>query len=715
MMLGLSHRGNPVISRLLMAALALLLLLAGLPTRAAAEIPHENFELANSDMSMIIAMLNSSVRASETALTFFYEENVNDANQYLDIIGRVLVPAGQLVGEIKDVAGSYDNLSELLPPFEDLYSGERSFSGMEDTLLGIRDDVMSLSQLENLSDADLAHALEEIRIVYSLIGSMNNTIDAMLVAADQITSLTVDNTQPFADNNLTALIERLRDLLHIIIVQIDQIIHNDVNWGDVRPFLVLWVADASLYLEEDLVCGGYLFLNGTFSPNHQISIIMDNSNFTTLTTRTDGSFGFSYNIPIDARWLGSHLLVARTQTPYENISSDEITITVSRIPTTLTISASRILLALNQDTAISVVLEDVKGSPIPDADIILVLDAESIALRTDASGMANITWQAPEIGFGAHPLSASYSGILPYASGQSAEVVITVNIPTTMYLHMFTARLSEGYHIVGNGSLFANGSTPMQGQMITLFIDGVERGNATTGANGMFAFSIPSTNLSRGAHELRAAFIHREIMWRYSEATESFIILSPTQVKYPFFPVIPGWDTGPGITIPYLFFGENAYYTWLFVLLAIGVTIKTMQARRSRAEKKKLDLDRVQELEPELAPRKGLAIDDFALESGTRPSGPYDPNEMVVQYYNRLLGFLRRKRRVAIPDSMTHRELAGFLQSIGYSKTHVQRVTELFEKAMYSGSRLSEDEAVRMTTDVSRIVGESRGGEPSAV
>jgi hypothetical protein len=698
-----------------MAALALLFLLAGLPTNATAEIPHENFELANSDLSMIIAMLNSSVRASENALTFFYEEKVDDANQYLDIIGRVLVPAGQLVGEIKDIAESYDNLSRLLPPFEDIYSGERSFSGMEQTLLGIRDDVVSLSQLENLSDADLAYALEEIRIVYSLIGSMNNTIDAMLIAADQITKLTLDNTQPFADNNLTALIERLRDLLHVIIVQIDQIVHNDVNWGDVRPFLVLWVADASLYLEDDLVCGGYLFLNGSFIADRQITIIMDDSNFTEVTTRTDGSFGFSYTIPTDAGWLGNHVLVARTQTPYENISSDEVTITVSRIPTTLTISASRTLLALNQSTSVSVALKDSKGFSIPDAEIILVRDTESVTLRTDSGGTTNITWLAPDIGFGVHSVSASYSGVLSYASSQSRQVVITVNIPTRLYLRMFTERLGEGYQIVGNGSLFANRSTPMQGQVITLFIDGVERTNASTGANGMFAFSIPSTNLPKGAHELRAAFIHREIMWRYSEATESFIIISPTQVKYPFFPGIPGWDTGPATTIPYLFFGESAYYTWLFVLLAVGVSIKTMQARRSRAEKKKLDLGRVPELEPVPATRKGPGIDDFALEAGTRPLGPFDPNEMVVQYYNRLLGFLRRKRRVAIPESMTHRELASFLQSIGYSRTHVQRVTELFEKAMYSGSRLSEDEAVRMTTDVSRIVGESRGGAPSAV
>jgi len=711
LMLGLSHRGNPVISRLLFPALALLLLLAGLPARAAAEIPHENFELANPDMTMTVAMFNSSVRASETALTLFYEQNVNDSNQYLDMIDRVLVPAGQLVEEIKNVAGSYENLSELLPPFDDLYSGERSFSGLEEALLEIRNDVMSLSQLENLSDADLAHALEEIRIVHSLIGSMNDTIDAMLVAADQITKLTIDSAQPFADNNLTPLIERLRDLLNMIIEQIDQIIRNDVNWGDVRSFLVLWVADANLYLDEDLVCGGYLFLNGSFSPNHQISIVMDNSTFTMLTTGTNGSFGFSYSIPMDAHWLGSHLIVARTQTPYENMSSDETMITISRIPTTLTISASRTLLALNQSTSISVVLKNAKGFPIPDTEIILLRDAEPTALRTDAGGMTNFTWQAQEMGFGAHHVSASYPGILPYAPNQSADLVITVNIPTTIYLRMSTARLSEGQQIVGNGTLFANRSTPMEGQMITLFIDGVERGNATTDVDGIFTFTIPPRNLSKGAHELRAAFIHKEAIWRYSEATGRFIILSPTEAKHPLF---PGWDTK--ITIPYLFFGKYAYYTWLLVLLAVGVTIKTMLARkRSRAEEEMPGPSRVRKLKPEPIPKKGLGIDYFALESGARPASPLDPNEMVVQYYNRLLGFLRRKRRVAIPDSMTHRELASFLQSIGYSRTHVQRVTDLFEKAMYSGSRISEDEAIRMTTDVSRIVGESRGGEPNAV
>jgi hypothetical protein len=709
-MLGPSHRGNPVISRLLFPALALLLLLAGLPARAAAEIPHENFDLANSDMTMTVAMFNSSVRASETALTLFYEQNVNDSNQYLDMMDRVLVPAGQLVEEIKNVAGSYNNLSVLLPPFDDLYSGERSFSGLEDALLDIRNDVVSLSELENLSDADLALALDEIRIVHSLIGSMNDTIDAMLIAAHQITRLAIDDTQPFADNNLTPLIERLRDLLNMIIEQIDHIIQNDVNWGDVRSFLVLWVADPNLYLDEDIVCGGYLFLNGSFSPNHQISIVMDNSTFTMLTTGTNGSFGFSYSIPMDAGWLGNHMIVARTQTPYETMSSDETMITISRIPTTLTISASKTLLALNQSTSISVVLKNAKGFPIPGTEIILLRDAEPITLLTDVGGMTNFTWQASEMGFGTHNVSASYPGRLPYAPDQSADLVITVNIQTTIYLRMSTARLSEGQQIVGNGTLFANRSTPMQGQIITLFIDGVERGNVTTDVSGMFTFTIPPTNLSRGAHELRAAFLHREAIWRYSEATGRFIILSPIGAKHPLF---PGWDIK--ITIPTLFFGKYAYYTWLLVLLAVGVTIKTMLARRSRAEKEMPGLNRVRKLRPEPTPRKGLGIDYFALESGTRPASPHDPNEMVVQYYNRLLGFLRRKRRIAIPDSMTHRELASFLQSIGYSRTHVQRVTDLFEKAMYSGSRISEDEAIRMTTDVSRIVGESRGGKPNAV
>jgi hypothetical protein len=196
----------------------------------------------------------------------------------------------------------------------------------------------------------------------------------------------------------------------------------------------------------------------------------------------------------------------------------------------------------------------------------------------------------------------------------------------------------------------------------------------------------------------------------------AFAIVTPTRGQYPFFPVMPGWGTGPATTFPYLFFGENAYYTWLFVLLAIGIAIRTMQARKTRAEKKRLAIEAgtIHDIEPDLEKGRGITIDDLALESGSRPKGSYNPNEIVVQYYVRLIGFLRRKRKVSIPDSMTHRELASFLQSLGYQETYVRRVTELFEKAMYSGGRVSEDEAVRMTTDVSHIVGSSRGGVAGA-
>jgi len=702
--------------RAIAPALAILLVVSGVPARAAAEIPHENFQLANSDLTMVIAMLNSSIRASEGALGEMYEENLVQADEYLDSVGRVLTPTGRLLGDIKNVAGSYNNLTELIPPFEGLYAGEGSFSSMEGTLLEIRDDVVSFSQLENLTDEDLSRALEEIRTVYSLIANMNSTIDDMLVHATAITVLTVDQHQPFADNNLTARIERLRELLHFVIADINQVIHDRVNWGDARPFVLLWVADTSLHLGEELIGGGYVFLNGSFAASADVTIKIDSTNLANSTTGPYGSFTFSYEIPVSLSWLGDHVLVATTRTPYENLTSNPVTISISRVPTVLTISSASTLLAYDQNATVTIKLADYKGIPLPGSQINLTHDSEIAGVSTDSKGTNRSNWEAPDLGFGTHSFSASYVGRLPYASNDSGEIQITVNIPTSIYLKLFTQKLAENYKIVGNGTLLANRTTPIPGQLITLYVDGIEAESSVTEDDGSFAFSIPSTDLSRGGHQLTAAFEHRDIMWRYSDASVAFTIIEPTRGKYPFFPGIPGWNTGPATTFPYLFFGENAYYTWLFVLLAIGIAIRTMQARKTRAERKGLAIEAgtIHDIEPDLEKSGGITIDDLALESGSRPKGSYDPNEIVVQYYVRLIGFLRKKRKVSIPDSMTHRELSSFLQSLGYQETYVRRVTELFEKAMYSGGRVSEDEAVRMTTDVSHIVGYSRGGAAGA-
>ena len=128
----IEHPGRAFGSKMKISAVALLiiLVLSGLSQTASAEIPHENYDIANPDLGTVINLLNASIRASEKALQKFYDQDVPGANQYLDMVNRVLAPADQILSSIRNVAGSYQNLTELLPPFNDLYSEMSSFGSM---------------------------------------------------------------------------------------------------------------------------------------------------------------------------------------------------------------------------------------------------------------------------------------------------------------------------------------------------------------------------------------------------------------------------------------------------------------------------------------------------------------------------------------------------------------------------------------------------------
>jgi hypothetical protein len=361
-------------------------------------------------------------------------------------------------------------------------------------------------------------------------------------------------------------------------------------------------------------------------------------------------------------------------------------------------------------------LRDVYNRTIGSAFCNWTMDATSSPASTDVTGTIQRSWTAEQLGFGTHFLSASYDGLIPYASCTSPSINVTVNIPTKVELRLFSDRFVPGYYIVGNGTLFANDSQRMPHQKITIYLDDRIVANLTTDSSGEFAFSIPSEGVTGGTHTLRAAFLHRDVMWRYSEAQLSFVILKYRQGAYPFFPFFPGWNTGPSLEIPYLFFGPNAYYTWLFMLLILVVIVKTLQIRKRRVESARVNPLAMSPLPDSMALEEQAPEAVFSIDALTRSlsaDSPNDPNSRIIWYYHGLIEFMRKKRRVTIVDSMTHWEVAKLLKTLGYQKDGVERITVLFEKAYYSGSVLSDIDAVSMSAAMSGLMA-PRGGAAGA-
>jgi hypothetical protein len=589
-----------------------------------------------------------------------------------------------------------------------------SFSSMEVSLLGARYDVVSASQLANLTGEEMLKALDSIRMVNSLILQMNNTIDDMLVSANGIIDLVVEGSQPFTDNRLIPLIEQLRDLLHTILAEIDLITREGVPWDETKSFSLLWLSAGDYYLGDDVTGGGYLYFDGAFAIGHMVTIQMDGTNLTFANTSSGGRFSFSYPIPLNASWLGSHALRATTITPAGILNSNTVTIRILLIPTSISLVVNSELLTIDDELVADVQLMDVRERPLENAPCHFVLDGQNLTFRTDSLGNFQGSWKASDLGYGVHVLQAFYDGELPYEPSASNVTTIIIDIPTSVSLNLFATRYFTGYYVVGNGTLVANGTTPMPDQEITLSIDGVVVANLTTGQDGQFAFSVSTDPMALGGHTIVAAFLHRDSIWRYSQDEKSFTVYGLKVGEYPFWPIIPKWSFGPpGDTIPYLFVGQYAYFFWLLVLMTVAVAVRVVQMmdKRKRLQHSKTEtLESLEKVaEPGTIPEGAMA--ELAKDMFTGEVEPTNPNERIVWYYQRLLAFLSQKANIAIRTSMTHWEVARILKILGFPVRPVEKATILFERALYSGASLSDDDVVMMSTALTDLVRvQSKGG-----
>jgi hypothetical protein len=679
----------------------------------AEDIPHENYDLVESNLDVVIALLRTSIAYSENALGKMYNESMVQVEENLTVVRGLLTPAELILDKIRNIAGSYENLSRLLPPFNSLSAQMDSFSSMEVSLLGARDEVVSASRLASLTGEERLRALDSIRTFNSLILQMNRTIDGMLVSANGIIGLVVEGNQPFTDNRLIPLIEQLRDLLYAIQAEIDLITQEGVPWDKNQPFSLLWLSAGDYYLGDQLTGGGYLYFDGAFVIGHMVTILMDGTNLTFANTSSGGRYSFSYLIPLNASWLGSHILKATTITPAGILNSDIVTIRILLIPTSISLVVSSNLLTIEDELVADVHLMDIRERPLENAPCHFILDGQNLTFRTDSLGNFQDSWKASDMGYGMHVLQAFCDGELPYEPSASNVTTIIVDIPTSVSLNLFATRYFTGYNVVGNGTLVANGTTPMPDQEITLSIDGVVVANLTTGQDGQFTFSVSTDSMALGGHTIVAALLHRENIWRYSQDEKSFTVYGLKVGKYPFWPIIPKWSFGPGDTIPYLFVGQYAYFFWLLVIMAVAIAVRVIQMRdkRKRLQPSKTEILESLQNVAEPGPIAEAAMAELAKDMLTGEVGPTNPNERIVWYYQRLLAFLSAKANIAIRTSMTHWEVARILKILGFPIRPVEKATILFERALYSGASLSDDDVVMMSTALTDLVRvQSKGG-----
>ena len=678
---------------------------------SAAEIPHENYDLMDSDIDLVVSMLNASIRASEDALRSFHDQNLEVAQGYIDMATSVVDPAAAILDQIEDVAASHEQLAILIPPFTAFHDELQVFLELEDRMLSVKNEIAAIAAENNLSDSDAIAVVDSIREMNIVLSAMNDTIAVMLVCAGDINSLTIDDIYPFLPNDLAELIERLWDLTRSMHEDITEMIEEDIPWQEDEPFLLLWIADSEIYLGEMLDGGGYLLSSGSFVADSTINVSIDGSTNLTTHTNSGGAFSFSFTVPVNSSWLGVHNIMATAQVSAEAVTSDTLIFTVSLVPTTMTLLLSNTTMSPWDELVVEATLTQKRALPLPAVTCTLSVDGVDQEFTTDGAGWSEWIWNGADLGIGTHVFSASFPGLLPYAACESDEATVVVDVPTAIALNLFTDRLRIGWYLTGDGILTANASLPLGDKKIALSIDGVVVTNVSTDATGKFAFSIDTADLQAGTHILSAQFIDSGSYWRSSEDQVPFYIISLSYSDYPFLPWIPGWDIGGGLTeqIPYLFFGEYAYITWLFIVLVIGVVIKALQARQrksaSEAGSEGVSAEGA-------APASAVARERRFASRERMPDWLTRPNEKIIWHYHNLLAFLKTGGRIGITDNLTHWEVAKLLAALGYPHVETSRIALLYERAQYSGHDSSEDDVLEMDSS-SSVLKRSGGVRPA--
>jgi hypothetical protein len=488
-------------------------------------------------------------------------------------------------------------------------------------------------------------------------------------------------------------------------------------WADVEPFLTLWLAREEVYLSEHVSGGGYLFFDGAFRADHEVSVVVDGSEMLTITTGEYGRYAFRLAIPVEAGWLGWHQVHASSTLYFGRLDSSPSSFQVTTIPTVLVLDVEVAEVSPGEVLSAGLRLVDARGLPVANALCTLEVDTEASQLITDAEG--NASWQMPaaDLSYGSHMLLAEYEGVLPYASNMSEAKVAVVNIPTVIELELFSSRLQIGYYLVGEGRLLANASAPLESMTVTMSVDRVQVANVTTKADGQFSFTIETDDLSLGSHMVMAEFLERAELWRYSlnETSFTIVVVKPV-LEYPFWPFVPGWSGGPPEAAYNIFFGDYAYLTWLAIVIVGASVIKALQLRHALADRRAEAARRSKSRAPS-TPMPFPRPEDVMIAGLVGRGGPpRDPNGRVIWEYNRLIRFITDRRMVSLRGSMTHWEIAKVLGAVGYPRDTVEDATRLFEAAIYSGRRLQVADMETMVAHTSALLrgGEGRGGGRAA-
>ena len=704
--------GNSKATRL--AAIVLVFVIAASPY-ASAEIPHENFNLVSSSIDVIVQMLNQTINATELALVSCIDQNPYDGERYLQLVDTILEPVGMLILRIKETGGIETNLTYLTPPFENLSEGGHSFVAKQSSFLFGIADLRTLIG-ENLTPIESYNARQQLTELRTKVVLMNDDLDDMDTAADEIANLTVLGEHPFDTTYLKELIDRLRMTLLGYLDMLGDILWN-IKW--IEPFITLGMDKDVYYLGEDVRGFGFIYDGDKPLANADVYIDKDNTsfNFTKVVTDANGGYRFEWSIPRDPAALGNHSFLARVwmNSSWYMPTSREY-IRVEKIPTYVSISLDGKRYSPDQMINATATLVDYRGGPVIDynaslSHIVSIFRGappplqESVEFYLDdvasingtTTGFGTVTWpfSASTLGYGTHDIYAKFNGSPIYQPSKSGTASFDVNHQTDLRLNVSAHRVKPGT-FVNITAWLENASQPLSNRTVTVYFDDSVLVKNKTGADGSIIYRLNTTNISTGTHVLRAYFSSNESKYTSVVSDDEFLVIyvDPSDNNNPPPPPPPPPDQNKNNWLP----------DWLWVILIaivilmlaiVLVATDTLKNVRDANLRRKRRTEEAKALA--LAGKSSEIFTLTGVPAVSGANGGFDyammpPKTAIVMLYMALLSHLSVDRKMAILPTMTARDIARMLTVKDFPAGSVGQITKGFERAKYSAETITKDD-----------------------
>lgn len=690
-------------------AVAVLLALAIISSPAAADtIPHERFDQAELDLAVLMLLLNESLRLSTESVLSCVADDSASALQYSDMLGTSLAAPSEIVQELSEDIESYEFLVTFIPPFQNLSADDSvltaDYNGFLTNLTELREIASDDPMPVDLYD----RALYLMSVVNNYISLLYHDLDTLEADAGDIDALPEIPEQGELDSApLVEAIRLLRDKLTTVEMELEAIALRVL---DPTPRLVLTVNRGTLYLGDTLILSGYLFYHGGFVPHTVITVTKDGDIYTVVDTGDSGRFAREFWIPVNASYLGLYVFQAHAEFDSETLYSDEVNVTVLKVPTRISF-APLPSYELGKTILVNGTLTDLRGSPMPEQDLTVTLDVIEYMFETDGSGMFTATIVTAGLEHGAHTVSAAYDGNSTHSSSVSGPYTITLKFPAVLTLELSLSSLKAGETLVAAGAFSNLTGEHIANASVRVVIDYQLYGVAVTNSTGMFNLTIDTDDLGTGTHAVFAEHNGTGTVWFYTRSPErTFTVLTENDQGY--FPGVIGGSEDVVDRIRKLledvFLGEYAILAWAILIVLLALAYLAYRRLRAKSEKRR-------QQEKELM--RSLVYEPTIVRSTVRPlaaAGPISrmlsettlwklidsllgsmpPREAIVHGYGRFLGFLKAERDISIEPSLTHVEIQGELVFMGYPKDNMSRITDIYERAMYTAKEVSIQDAL---------------------